>query len=141
MDQPITETLNVSNGLSEVERANDVLRELWSRCALPEDLEVPVTMCLEEVLSNVIRHGCVGITDCRIQVLYRTLPGGIEVEVSDNGKAFDPLKLPPPDLNLPLEQRRAGGLGVFLVRQMMDEVHYDYRNGRNHFLFRKRWPA
>ena len=142
--EPITQTLEVQNEISEVERANDVLRDLWVRHALPEDLEAPVSMCLEEVLSNVIRHGCLAGKEYDIKVRYTILDGGsggIEVEVSDNGKPFDPLSLPPPDLTVPLEQRQAGGLGVFLVRKMMDEVHYQHRNGRNHFRFRKAWPA
>jgi anti-sigma regulatory factor (Ser/Thr protein kinase) len=139
---PLTvETHDIRNSLSEVERANEELRALWLRAGLPEDMEVPVTMCLEEVLSNVIRHGCTGRQDCLIQVVYRVLPGGIEIEVSDDGKPFDPLTLPPPNLNVPLEQRRAGGLGVFLVRQMMDEVRYAFQNGRNHLTFLKLWSA
>ena len=141
MPEPTPQILDIKNDISEVERANDILRALWVQCALPEDFEVPVTMCLEEVLSNVIRHGCLPGQDCNVQVRYNILPGGIEIEVSDAAKAFDPLSLPPPDLTVPLEQRRAGGLGVFLVRQMMDEVHYEHRHGRNHFVFRKYWPA
>jgi serine/threonine-protein kinase RsbW len=134
--------LAVRNDLSEVGRANEELRELWVQCALPQEMEAPVTMCLEEVLSNVIRHGCLPGRDYDIQVRYSLLeedPGGIEIEVSDDAEAFDPLTLPPPDLRVPLEQRKAGGLGVFLVRQMMDEVHYERRDGRNRFRFRKRW--
>lgn len=134
-------TLEVKNQLSEVERANDVLRELWVICGLPEDFEVPVTICLEEVLSNVIRHGRLPGEDCDIQVHYRILNDGIEIEVTDNAEAFDPLSLPPPDLTVPLEQRKAGGLGVFLVRKMMDEVRYERRDGRNHLVFRKSWPV
>src|SRR6202011_6079136 len=100
--------------LSEVERANQALRELWAQYALPEDLEVPVTMCLEEVLSNVIRHGCRAGQDCDIRVRYTILdgaPGGIEVEVSDNAAPFDPLSLAAPDLTVSMERRKAGGLG------------------------------
>lgn len=139
MAEPIVQILDVENDLSEVERANNVLRELWVNLALPEHFEAPVTLCVEEVLSNVIRHGCAPGQGCDIQVRYEILDGGIEVEVSDNAPAFDPLSLPPPDLNAPIEQRKAGGLGVFLVRKIMDEVHYEYRNGRNHFVFRKHW--
>ncbi len=139
MAEPIIQVLNVANDVSEVERANDVLRQLWIRWGLPEHLEAPVTLCLEEVLSNVIRHGCLPGHSCDIQVSYRILEGGIEVEVSDDARAFDPLSLPPPDLDVPLDQRKAGGLGVFLVRKLMDQVHYEYRNGRNCLVFRKHW--
>ncbi|HVO97851.1 MAG TPA: ATP-binding protein [Bryobacteraceae bacterium] len=144
MPEPMVQILDIRNELSEVERANIALRELWVRCALPEDFEVPVTICLEEVLSNVIRHGCLPGQDYDIKVCYRVLDGvrgGIEVEVSDNAKAFNPLTLPPPDLNVPIEQRKAGGLGVFMVRNMMDRVHYERRDGRNFFVFVKYWQA
>jgi len=122
----------------------DALREFWALGALPEEFEVPVAICLEEVLSNVIRHGCPPGSDCDIQVHYRVLTGaaeGIEVEVSDNATAFDPFSLPEPNITAPLEQRRPGGLGVFLVRKMMDEARYERRTGRNHFVFRKRWNS
>jgi serine/threonine-protein kinase RsbW len=133
--------LRVKNQLSEVERVNVELRALWSSYAFPEDFEVPVTMCLEEVLSNVIRHGCLPGQDYDIQVCCRILDGGIEIEVSDDARPFDPLSLSSPDLSVPLEQRQAGGLGVFLVRRMMDEVRYEHRNGRNHLRFRKYWQT
>lgn len=141
MADPMVEILDVKNDLSEVGRANDALRELWVRCTLPDEFEMPVTLCLEEVLSNVIRHGCQPGQQCDIQVRYTLVAGGIEVEVSDDAQAFDPLSLPPPNLTAPLEQRKPGGLGVLLVRKMMDEVCYEYRDGRNHLLFRKYWPA
>lgn len=135
------EILDVKTDLSEIDRANEALRELWVRWALPDEFEMPVTLCLEEVLSNVIRHGCQPGQECNIQVRYTLVAGGIEVEVSDDAQAFDPLSLPPPDLTAPLERRKAGGLGVFLVRKMMDEVCYEYRGGRNHLILRKYWPA
>lgn len=134
-------TLDVKNEIAEVGRANDILRELWIERGLPEEHEPVVSMCLEEVLSNVIRHGCAPGEDCAIQVGYRFLDAGIEVEVSDGAKAFDPLSLPPPDLTVPIAERKVGGLGVFLVRRMMDEVHYERRDGRNYFVFRKFWRA
>lgn len=139
---PTVQILAIRNDLAEVERANLALHDLWLGYGLPEDFEAPVAICLEEILSNVIRHGCLPGDDCDVKVRYQILdgtPGGIEVEVSDNGKEFNPLLLPPPNISAPLEERRAGGLGVFMVRRMMDEVHYEHRAGRNHLVFRKRW--
>jgi hypothetical protein len=64
MPEPTVQILNFKSELSEVERANESLRELWVRCALPEDLEETVVICLEEILSNVIRHGCAPGQEC-----------------------------------------------------------------------------
>lgn len=68
MPESTTRILQIKNNLSEVERANGVLRDLCASCALPADLELPVTLAVEEVLSNVIRHGCVAGQDYDIQV-------------------------------------------------------------------------
>jgi serine/threonine-protein kinase RsbW len=51
--------------------------------------------------------------------------------IEDEGPGFDPLSLPPPDVTASLADRRVGGLGVFLVRQMMDSVSYERVAGRN----------
>ena len=59
------------------------------------------------------------------------------MEVSDDGRAFDPLSLPPPDTTLPPERRKAGGLGVHLVRKTMDEGSYRRVLGHNVVSFRK----
>ena len=144
MTEPIIRTLDVKNELAEVERVNTLVRELWVQYALPAECEAPVAICIEEVLSNVIRHGGLPGEDCDINVRIRIFappPGGIELEISDRAKPFDPLSLPPPDLTAPIQERKAGGLGVFMVRKMMDEVHYEYRDGRNYFQFRKYWPT
>ncbi|HEX4193960.1 MAG TPA: ATP-binding protein, partial [Stellaceae bacterium] len=62
----------------------------------------------------------------------------IVTELSDDGRAFDPLNAPPPDLDSAIEDRRIGGLGVHLVKTMMDDVTYAYRDGRNHVTLRKK---
>lgn len=93
--------------------------------ALQADREAVEDMILavDEAATNIILHG------------YRGQPGDIEVEVSIEGDTlqvrlsdwaplFDPTEVPPPDLSLPLERRRFGGLGVYIARQCMDEVAY-----------------
>ena len=128
---------HVRNDLLEVARVGDEVRTLWAAQGLPEDLEMPVTLALEEALSNVIRHGCTPGEEYDIQVRFTVDDRAVEIEISDNARPFDPLSLPPPVLDVPIEQRKVGGLGVFLVRQLMDEVAYEFRDGRNHLRFRK----
>ena len=62
----------------------------------------------------------------------------IEAEVVDDAKAFDPLEAPDPDITADLEDRPIGGLGVFFVKTLMDEVRYRREDGRNHLYFCKR---
>ncbi len=142
MAEPITEVLQFKTELAEVERANEILHGFWTEHHLPEDQEFPVALSLEEVLSNVIRHGSAPGEDAQIKIRFSFRaehPGGIEIEVSDQAQPFDPLSLPEPDITAPLEERPIGGLGVFLVRKMMDDVSYHHADGRNHLVFRKSW--
>jgi serine/threonine-protein kinase RsbW len=57
--------------------------------------------------------------------------GRLELGVSDDGPAFDPLAMATPDIDAPLEERPIGGLGIYLVREMMAGVSYERRDGRN----------
>jgi serine/threonine-protein kinase RsbW len=137
MPDVLTQTLQVKNDLSEVSRLNEALSNLWQERNLPPELEMPAVLALEEVLSNVIRHGCKDVANADIRVRLTIDTDAFEFEVSDNGLAFDPLSQADPDVTLPLEQRTPGGLGIFLVRRLGDFVNYEYRDGRNHLRFRK----
>jgi serine/threonine-protein kinase RsbW len=137
MPDVLTQTHQVKNDLAEVSRMNEVLSSLWQDKNLPPDLEMPAVLALEEVLSNVIRHGCKGTSNPDIRVRFSVDRDAFEFEVSDNGPAFDPLMRPDPDVTLSLDQRTPGGLGIFLVRQLGDLVKYEHRDGRNNLLFRK----
>jgi len=61
--------------------------------------------------------------------------------VSDDGKAFNPLEQSPPDIHAPLEDRKIGGLGIHLLRTLMEKVEYRRDDGRNHLTFRTRVGA
>ena len=82
-------------------------------------------------MSNVVRHGD-GDRPATIDVAFGGDGAIVLVSVADSGPPFDPLSLPPPDTSAPLDARKAGGLGIALVRALADEVRYERRDGRNH---------
>ena len=128
---PTLLSLRVFRNLSEVGRVNEELDALWEAQELPEEGKMEILLCVEEALSNVIRHGTVTEPEDEVWVRASLGPGKIEIQVEDNGAAFDPLLHPPPVLDRTLEQRRTGGLGIHLVRQLMDHVSYERSGGRN----------
>ncbi len=138
---PQTLSFQVRPEISEVPRLNELLSEQWFARGLPEDLEIPMGLVLEELLSNVIRHGKDPAKPLEIEVQFHFLPESFGLEILDTGKAFDPLQLPPPVLSVPLQQRKPGGMGVMLVRKLADELRYEFRDGRNCISFRKNLPA
>lgn len=104
-----------------------------------EESRFQVSLALEEVLTNVISYGADGQAQpLRAHVRLRQEAGEVWVGIADDGVAFDPLQAPPPDLESGLDERRVGGLGVFLVQQLMDSVTYRRDGAWNRLELRKR---
>ena len=130
--------LLVRNDTSELVRLNTFLGAFWAENRLPEDLAMDVTLALEEVFLNVIQHGYADTAEHEILVRLALETGAVTLTVEDDGVPFNPLDLPPPDLTLPVEQRRIGGLGIHLVRRVMDGVEYFREGKHNRLVMRKR---
>jgi anti-sigma regulatory factor (Ser/Thr protein kinase) len=105
--------------------------------ALPAEVAFQLNLVLEELVTNTVSHGHPGAAGT-IHLRLERAGDVVEAELVDAGLAFDPRTAPPPDLDAPLEERRAGGLGVHLVRQFVDEIDYRREGGRNHLRLRKR---
>ncbi len=98
---------------------------------LPANLVNAINVVLDEAVSNAINHGYAAGVRGEIAVRLRRAGEGVLLEVEDDGKPFDPLQAPPPDLSLPIERRPIGGLGIHLIRNLMDEVSYARVGDRN----------
>ena len=107
------------------------LQEFWAAANLPPAQALPFELALEEVFMNVVTHGAGAGTTLWVEVSLCLADDGLTMTVEDNGPQFDPLSLPAPDVTASLAQRPVGGLGVFLVRQMMDAVSYRRVGARN----------
>jgi anti-sigma regulatory factor (Ser/Thr protein kinase) len=94
-------------------------------------------LVLEEILVNIARYAYEGAGD--VQVAYSTEAGSLLVEVTDQGRSFNPLDSAPPDLTLGLADRPIGGLGVLLVKQIVGSLNYRRQDGQNTLSFR--FPA
>lgn len=114
------------------------LREFWSAAGLPPAQATAFELALEEVFMNVVRHGSPQGTAPWVEVSLALTADGLAMTVEDDGPPFDPLTRPAPDLTASLHERPVGGLGVFLVRQMMDAVSYRRVGARNQLTMSKR---
>jgi serine/threonine-protein kinase RsbW len=107
------------------------LRHFWSAAGLPTAQATTFELALEEVFMNVVRHGSPQGTGPSVEVSLALAGDALTMTVEDDGPPFDPLTRPAPDVSAGLHERPVGGLGVFLVRQMMDEVSYRRVGSRN----------
>ena len=104
----------------------------------PERARVHVDVAIDEIFSN-ISHYAYGAETGTVTVRTETEPGTVTVTFLDRGTPFDPLTAETPDTTkLPKEERPVGGLGLYMVKKIMDEVSYEYRDGQNILTLRKR---
>lgn len=121
------------------------LKDLFDEClrfadqhGIGDDTRHDMYVAIEELVSNVMRHGGRPGIRPRVTVSAALTPGELRVTVADNAPAFDPLTAPLPDLTAPIDERDVGGLGLHLVKALMDSVRYRRQYGRNHVKLRKR---
>jgi serine/threonine-protein kinase RsbW len=114
------------------------LQDFWREFKLTPAEALAFELALEEVFMNVVMHGSRADRAPGVKVSMTVVDGGVMLTVEDDGPAFDPLSLPAPDLTASLEARRVGGLGVFLVRQVMDSVRYERRDTTNRLQMTKK---
>jgi len=100
----------------------------------PSSTAFAVQLCLEEAVSNVIRHGGLPAGE-RVRVDVRQADGAIVVEIADRGVAFDPLAAPPPPPLTDLESATIGGRGIGLMHKFCPDIGYRRSDGRNFLRF------
>ena len=85
----------------------------------------------------VLIASCLDLASVRLE-RFRD-PTGVAITFTDSGTPFDPLKQKDPDVSLTAEERRIGGLGIYMVKKTMDDVKYEYRDGQNHLTIIKQF--
>ena len=115
----------------ELQRISAALEEFGEREDWPPKLLFRVNLVLEELGLNVMTHGQeAGASE--LELIVTSAADSITIEIVDDGPRFDPLQdAPLPDPEASLDERPIGGLGIHLVRTMMDEVIYRYEGGKN----------
>jgi serine/threonine-protein kinase RsbW len=135
-----THTLSVPGTLPGVGAAIAAFEQFGRDHGISESAAWRFPLALDEILSNIVRHGLAG-PPASIDLTFSVDTDYVTIEVVDQAGAFNPLLAPPPDTTSALEQRTPGGLGIALVRELMDETCYARRDERNYFSMRCRRNA
>ena len=120
-----SDELRLEPALSEIGR---LIEWVEARCAADDvgpEITMKMALALEEAVANAINHGLAGAPPPhRIAVRLEVTADRVAAEIIDNGRPFDPTAMPEPDLSAGLEQREPGGLGIHLMRSLMDGMEY-----------------
>lgn len=130
--------LKFKNELSEIERLVGCVLAFGEENELTDEIVWEIRLVLEEIVTNIISYGYEDKADHAIEVSIVNTEEDITVRVRDDARPFNLLAHPRPDLEIPLEEREVGGLGIHLIREMMDEISYEREADGNLVVMRKR---
>lgn len=128
---------------AETVRLDEVIEfidEQLEQADCPIKIQMQLDIAVEEIFVNVAHyayHPDVGEVEIKVEITEN--PKAAVITFLDSGKPFNPLEKPDPDITLSLEERKVGGLGIFMVKKTMDDVKYEFVNGHNCLELTKRF--
>jgi serine/threonine-protein kinase RsbW len=128
--------VELKNQLSEIERLAHIVDDFGRRHQIEPQIIYTMKLALDEILTNIISYA---YDDAKEHIIVIRLSLDQEkwtVEVEDDGRPFNPLNAPEPDTKQLLGERPIGGLGIHLVRKLIDELEYRRQNDRNILVMR-----
>jgi anti-sigma regulatory factor (Ser/Thr protein kinase) len=129
--------VTVKNRIEDLLRVNSLFESFATQHDISGRLRYHLLVSIEEILTNIIKYGFDEEGVHPIHITFRRVEEQIEMEFEDRGREFNPLEIGEPDLDSPIEDRQLGGLGIHLVKKMVDEAKYRREGDRNILLLRK----
>ena len=124
-------SITLPNDIDTVPQLPQFIDEVAEDAALDASLTMSLNLAIEEAVVNVMQYAYPEGTKGTVNIVATIADGVLSFVISDSGKPFDPTAAPPVDISLPVEDRPVGGLGIHLVRHLMDAVRYERRDGKN----------
>lgn len=130
-------SINIKNEIAEISKLAPFLEEIGKELSLPPNLVISLNLALEEAVSNVILYAYPQKLGEEIDINVSKREKTLIFTIKDKGVEFDPTKIPDADVSLSAEDRKIGGLGIFLIKKIMNEVSYERIEQTNVFTLKK----
>lgn len=134
--------LTLDATIENVTAVTSFVDEQLERLGCPPESQAQIDVAIDELFSNIAYYAYnpeTGPATVRVEVLEEPL--SVEITFIDSGVAYNPLAKDDPDLSLSADEREIGGLGIFIVKNSMDDVAYEYKDGKNILRIRKNIPS
>ena len=123
--------VEIKNQIAEMAVVEEEFETFAHKHGIPDEVRQKVSIVLDELLNNVISYAYRDEEEHIIEVQFVLTGNRLVTTIRDDGSPFNPFGLEPPEINLAMEERQVGGLGIHLVRSMMDEYMYHRQIGKN----------
>jgi len=123
--------LTAVNRLEEIGSINETFNEFARQHGIPDEVRRKINLVFDELLNNIITYAYTDDHEHAIEIVISLVNGRLVTSISDDGRAFNPFESEAPDTGLSVDERPIGGLGVHLVRGVMDTVKYERHGKRN----------
>lgn len=130
--------LTLDATIENVTAVTGFVDEQLERLGCPLESQAQIDVAIDELFSNIAYYAYnpeTGPATVRVEVIEEPL--SVEITFIDSGVKYNPLAKDDPDLSLSVEEREIGGLGIYIVKNSMDDVAYEYRDGKNILRIRK----
>lgn len=129
--------LKLRNRVEELERVNQFVEELGEELGLSMELQMNLNLVMEEMVVNVISYAYPEGTEANIELKAETKGKELTFVLSDRGREFDPTLSETADMDVNPAERELGGMGIFIVKNIMNEVTYQRLEGKNLLTMKK----
>lgn len=131
--------LTIAAMVENIGTVTDFVDEQLEALDCPVKAQMQIDIAIDELFGNIAHyayHPEVGNATVRVEVTEKPL--AVIVTFIDKGKPYDPLRVAEPDITLSAEERNLGGLGIYMVKKSMDEITYEYKDGKNILSIKKK---
>ena len=125
----LNRTLKIANETAQLQAVRAFVTDVVRHSPVPPTLENGILLAVDEAVANIIKHAYAEHRHDTIEITLLVDAHRFQVTIRDSGVSFDPKSIADPDIQEHVLQRRRSGLGVFLMRQIMDEVEYLFKEG------------
>ena len=127
----MTKELRIKNQMAELEKVSQFIDEIGEELGLSMELIMNLNLVMEEMVVNVISYAYPEGTDAEIELLAKSDANELTLVLSDQGKEFDPTTKKDSDMSVNPAERELGGMGIYIVKNLMNKVTYQRLEGRN----------
>ena len=129
MGETLKDRLVVSNDTKHLMLVRDFISRLIRQSRLQREEENKIILAVDEAVTNIIEHGYDEGAEGSIEIEVEAGDAQFKIMIRDSGRVFNPESIPNPDMKEHVQRGHKKGLGIFLMRQIMDEVRYKFRDG------------